>query len=150
MSDAKRAAAHARWGDRYGQLLAEASAGRGPGECHLWPGTKTKGGYPVYSGRYVHRRVAEAKPGETTRHTCDTPPCVNRRHLINGTQRQNIEDAVTKKRMGRPRGTATVCSRGHELTEENIVLRPHKSGAVYRACRECARENAQAYRDRRH
>lgn len=97
-------AANARWAGRYEKLLAEAAEGRKPNECHPWPGNKTKGGYPVYGKpkRYVHRMVAEAQPHEETRHTCDNPPCINRRHLINGTHRQNIEDAVEKGRMGRP------------------------------------------------
>lgn len=34
-------------------------------------------------------------------HRCDMPPCVNPEHLFLGTQKQNMEDKVTKDRQRR-------------------------------------------------
>ena len=40
------------------------------------------------------------KQGMNICHKCDNPGCVNPRHLFMGTQRDNITDAIKKKRIG--------------------------------------------------
>lgn len=69
-------------------------------ECILWPGTLDRDGYGHvnFGGRRVgaHRASYTMWNGQPTgpviRHTCDTPSCVNHRHLITGTQLDNIAD----------------------------------------------------------
>lgn len=71
-------------------------------DCWEWSGTKTLGGYGQIQvdGRreYVHRIVVDAQPGEVVRHLCDNPPCVNPNHLLRGTTRDNIQDAIDRNR----------------------------------------------------
>ena len=38
-------------------------------------------------------------PDKVVMHTCDNPPCINPDHLVIGTQRDNIHDAIRKGRM---------------------------------------------------
>jgi hypothetical protein len=84
---------------------------RGADECWPWTGRLAKGLYGVvYVGAlrktmYAHRMsrwIADGEyPSVVVRHTCDTPNCVNPAHLLNGTQRDNIKDAVLRGRTAR-------------------------------------------------
>lgn len=52
---------------------------------------------------FAHRRAYEVVHGpiprrKVVRHTCDDPACVNPAHLLVGTQKQNIQDAVQRGR----------------------------------------------------
>lgn len=75
-------------------------------ECIKWDGWFFSNGYPgmTIGGRSVraHRQVferANGRPPEgVVRHTCDNKWCVNPDHLIEGTQAQNIQDAVERDR----------------------------------------------------
>lgn len=40
----------------------------------------------------------EITPGMVIRHTCDVKACVNPDHLIEGTQKQNVQDAIDRGR----------------------------------------------------
>lgn len=85
--------------------------------CRLWTGAASSKGYGrvrVASRLYSpHRVVLQAKLGRTlrrdedTRHTCDVPRCCNPDHLIPGSRRDNVMDAVTRGRIKLPRSTAT-------------------------------------------
>lgn len=55
--------------------------------------------------------------GGVVRHTCDNPRCINPRHLLLGTQSDNIQDMLLKQR-GRPR--RGVESPAAKLTEADI------------------------------
>ncbi len=77
-------------------------------ECWEWIGYKDKGGYGTIRFRnkqaYAHRLIYEIVCGKISEglsvlHTCDNPSCVNPKHLFLGTQQDNINDAVAKKRM---------------------------------------------------
>lgn len=74
-------------------------------ECILWPGAKNSGGYPVTwkNGRtiYEHRRLLDAKSGEIVLHSCDTPSCVNPKHLSIATPAINSADMVSKNRQAK-------------------------------------------------
>jgi hypothetical protein len=84
---------------------------RGADECWLWRGSVNGRGYGrIYrDGRlqFVHRLVLEAARGAPltsgllAMHTCDTPRCVNPRHLVAGTHLDNMADMIRK---GRHRG----------------------------------------------
>lgn len=74
---------------------------RGEDECWEWQGYRLPAGYGQIDKQYVHRLVAGAEKGETVRHSCDNPPCCNPRHLIRGSQQENMDDMVTKGRSNR-------------------------------------------------
>lgn len=95
---------------------------RSPEECWPWTGATTFGGYGVIGlGRdhliRAHRLSFEMHEGPIPkgliiRHRCDNPGCVNPAHLIPGTQKQNMDDAV---RRGRTRGHP------RKLTDEDVA-----------------------------
>ena len=75
--------------------------------CWEWIGAKDKNGYgvityktlPIKAHRYsfsVH--YGEILEGMSVLHKCDNPSCVNPEHLFQGTQRDNMHDAIKKKR----------------------------------------------------
>lgn len=88
-----------------------------PTECWPWTASIKDNGYGIvthFEGRteYAHRisfLLANGRlPNGDTRHTCDTRPCCNQRHLIEGSRAQNVADAVSRKRHahGEKNGTA--------------------------------------------
>lgn len=78
--------------------------------CWLWTGGKFKSGYGSIGrgGRgtgcaRAHRvsyelNVGPIPPGLHVLHMCDTPACVNPRHLWVGTQQDNMADRKAKGR----------------------------------------------------
>jgi DNA invertase Pin-like site-specific DNA recombinase len=50
-------------------------------------------------------------------HRCDNPPCINPEHLFIGTDRDNSEDKVRKRRQGAARGEAS----GKAKINEGVV-----------------------------
>ncbi len=87
------------------------------GECLEWQGDHTMRGYGVLRGPnrtriYTHRHTYALHHGSVpstavVRHTCDNPPCCNPAHLIEGTQRENIHDAVHRGRLARGERSGT-------------------------------------------
>lgn len=80
------------------------------GDCHIWRGQKTNGGYGVFSVAgmtlLAHRLVRAMHGGDTSAavvmHTCDNPSCVNPDHLQDGTYLDNSRDMVEKGRQPDP------------------------------------------------
>lgn len=117
--------------------------------CVEYEGTRNKGGYgvlpkPVHGSRLAHRAALAAKLGRSVRgvarHTCDNPPCVNPMHLREGTQRENVADAVDRDRIARgPR--KSLCARGHDVAR---VGRAEHNGQ----CLACRKEDAAAQAER--
>lgn len=112
-------------------------------DCVEHEGTRNADGYGVLpaavnGSRLAHRAALAAKLGRpvvgVTRHTCDNPPCVNPEHLIEGTQAQNLADAVRRGRIARgPR--KDTCVRGHDVVAAG---RGHAG-----QCNDCRREDAE-------
>lgn len=76
--------------------------------CWLWEGTKRSKGYGTFMLRGLqcraHRVAWELTYGPIPRgmeicHHCDNPACVRPDHLFLGTQKDNIQDAITKGRL---------------------------------------------------
>lgn len=76
--------------------------------CLEWQRAKAGKGYGVviFEGRrrWVTHVVWESAhgrnlgPGMRVLHSCDNPPCIEISHLREGTQKENIQEAVQKKR----------------------------------------------------
>lgn len=83
---------------------------RGENECWEWTAkSKNNFGYGVFHPRKpetvgAHRFSLALKlgrpitPGPFACHTCDNPPCVNPKHLYEGTSQDNVDDAVARQR----------------------------------------------------
>lgn len=76
--------------------------------CWVWTGQKNAAGYGTISiggiARMAHRKVYERLVGPIPEglnllHSCDNPICVNPAHLRPGTQKENIQDAVDRRRL---------------------------------------------------
>jgi len=83
-----------------------------PNHCWEWQGIRRKGYAALsYKGRTfgVHRitcflKHGEPQPNDNALHSCDNRACINPDHLRWGTQLENIEDAISRKRWTFNRG----------------------------------------------
>jgi hypothetical protein len=116
----------------------------GPDGCHIWTGARIPNGYGslgrvpvdgvVRSQVGAHRIAFAIEHGywpTLTRHTCDNPPCVNPRHLLDGTVKDNSRDMLDRGRC--PATKRTHCPKGHSYTDENTM----RDARGHRRCREC-------------
>lgn len=83
--------------------------------CHIWVGAKNDEGYGrFYTGLPARRLMmathavllidrVKVPVGRGALHSCDFPPCVNKKHLFIGTGRDNIKDSIRKRRTIYPR-----------------------------------------------
>lgn len=95
----------------------------GEDECWNYLGYKNNDGYGIIgisNGKTegAHRVVYKLEKGEIPQdkvimHTCDNPECCNPKHLVLGTQNDNIQDMISKGRFV-PRITP------YKLTKEQI------------------------------
>lgn len=95
-----------------GKRIQERSVRRG--DCLIWTGVVGKDGYGLIGigrGRQyrVHRVAWELEHGSIPNgylicHTCDTPRCINPKHLFLGTPKDNTQDMIVKQRRANQRG----------------------------------------------
>jgi hypothetical protein len=133
------------------RFLARVQKGDG---CWEWQSSRARFGHGLFyvdqtnvpAHRYAYRMWVGPIPlGMCVCHSCDNPPCVNPAHLWLGTQRDNVADMVRKGRQAKgPR--VTHCCRGHERSEDNIVV---KGTAKKRHCRTCLLEAKRVQERRR-
>ena len=68
-------------------------------------------------------------------HSCDNQKCVNPEHLRVGSHKENMQDAVNRKRFVHMKKTH--CKNGHEFSKENTRISYRENGKKYRTCRRC-------------
>lgn len=97
---------------------------RGPDDCWLWTGSRTKNGYGQFGGwRATHISLelnGQPRPSELLAlHSCDNPQCVNPAHLRWGTFVDNARDMYQR---GRAHSQKPTCKRGHPLEGDNLRI----------------------------
>lgn len=118
----------------------------GPDACWPWRGGRKRAGY----GNFFIRRDPPGQHGRTlfmnahkfacvlahgpiadglmVRHHCDNPPCCNPAHLIAGTPKENVQDAVVRGRLDfkanwqkAAQATMAATRKRRRLSEEDIA-----------------------------
>ena len=78
-----------------------------PEECWPWIGAINSGGYGNFNCKGVTEKAhrisyrifcGSIKDSNVIMHTCDNRRCVNPKHLIEGTQQENVLDMISKDR----------------------------------------------------
>lgn len=109
--------------------------------CWVWTGSRTgsnkhcqHGQFALYHGEniYAHRLSyllfnGPIPEGRLVRHTCDVPYCVRPSHLLVGTQKDNLQDAVERNRLPKYRAP-------RKLSSEQVIemRRKRMRGALLR------------------
>ena len=129
----------------------------GQGGCIIWTGGRFGNGYGMfYPGpsssvqktlahrwSYEHFTGQEIPADSALDHLCKNILCVNPHHLEPVSQKVNIHrgNSFAAKNAQRSR-----CINDHELTGDNLILRPNGRG---RDCRECRRARDRKRRPRK-
>ena len=122
--------------------------------CWLWIGCSNPLGYGTtsvkingkHTNKLTHHIAFFLTYGRWPRylmHSCDTPRCVNPKHLTEGSHRQNMQDAYSRGLIVHT--LKTKCVNGHFYTPENTYYVPGKA-FVHRQCRACKRMKVAAAR----
>lgn len=87
---------------------------------------------------FKHRRVYYEATGElpkVVRHTCDNPRCINPKHLLGGTQQDNMDDMVRRGRSAPQHSTLNPATKYpdsliHQIRTEYVAYSKHANGRV--------------------
>lgn len=98
--------------------------------CKTWPAHKLS--FFLHNGHIDHAL--------DVMHSCDYPPYCNPAHLSQGTRKQNIRDAIKRRRGHQAQilRDRTHCPLGHAYAEHGRDV-PNKKGWIQRACVVCQR-----------
>lgn len=137
--------------------------------CHIWLGALSSTGYgsirfkqKCYSTHVIAFFLKHGRfpaQGLVARHVCDTRLCCRDDHLLEGTKKDNSQDAVTRGRHGslthpelvrrgqsHHHGRKTHCPHGHPYTPENTYI---INDGQSRACVQCAKERARIFKQKK-
>lgn len=121
---------------------------KGTGECWNWLGYKNHKGYGYFRNNgksyFSHRVAYELLIGKIPRglfidHLCRNRACQNPRHMEPVSRKENTMRGMNFAAMN---ARKTQCLIGHQFNEANTQIIITKKGAIWRACRECARVRA--------
>lgn len=111
------------------RFWAYVSRRSGRGVCWEWTGMTSSAGYGFIHVRPGERALAHRysyelhygpiPDGKFILHHCDTPRCVNPRHLFCGTQQDNMDDMEAKGRAVK-RGSRGEANSGNKITEAAV------------------------------
>lgn len=118
------------------------------GQCWIWCGAVDQyrgggeyGSFAIWGKKHRAHRIAYRDFGNKLTddlvidHLCRNTRCVRPSHLEPVTHQVNVQ------RGRRPLLNRGVCSHGHEITEDNLVIRRLRGKSVP-ACKTCLRESA--------
>lgn len=97
--------------------------------CWVWIGCPSRdrhvqvnvNGRMEYAHRWAYKLFQSNDiDNKVIMHTCDNPRCVNPIHLIVGTQKDNIQDAVKKGRVSRTHQPCKEKHPCHKLTQQQV------------------------------
>ena len=120
--------------------------------CWIWQRQIGRHGYALVSDKVTSYRMhrqsymfykGEIPKGLVLDHLCRNKPCINPEHLEPVTNRENVLRGVGISAVNAKK---THCSRGHELSGDNLYIAP-KDGS--RKCRACKALNWPKYRENR-
>lgn len=113
-------------------------------ECVIWPAMKDGEGYGRWFVSNVAKRAhrvmyclhngveLDSIAGLVVRHKCDNHPCVNPRHLLIGTQKDNIRDMYDRGRQQDNKGSKHSQAK---LDDEKVmaIRKAYQSGSTQRS-----------------
>lgn len=122
--------------------------------CWEWAGNLSKDGYSKIWGTGGHRISYQAYVGPIGMgldidHLCRNRKCINPEHLEPVTRKENFIRGDNISALKRKAADRTHCRKGHELTKENIYIKPSDGARLCRKCRGIEwRENRIENKDR--
>lgn len=119
--------------------------------CWLWDGASVRGrgqfsvnNRVVLVTRFAYQHFKGPIPqGMFVCHTCDEPRCANPDHLWLGTPRENVLDALKKRRMAQS-AKQGVCVNGHPIEGRECKVCAKQRNRNYSAERRAARQKTEA------
>lgn len=97
--------------------------------CWIWQGAKSQGygkisinDHPLWSHRLSFTLFnGDISDGLFVCHKCDVPACINPEHLFLGTQKENIDDMISKGRDSKPPVHFGLSNANATLTDDQVA-----------------------------